>query len=180
MAEINIPANNAGRPGVARCKKLSTRVDLTPMVDLGFLLLTFFIFSSKLSESKALKLYMPAEGTGTVTGESTALTIIPMAGNKLFYYHGSLENALLKGEYGATTYAVNNGLGQVIRKKQLVLGETKRSDLLLMIKPADSSTCGNMVDVLDEVTINQVNHYAIMDLRPEEKATITTKTGFPF
>jgi biopolymer transport protein ExbD len=180
MAEINCPANNAGKTGVRRSKKLSTRVDLTPMVDLGFLLITFFIFSSKLSESKALTLVMPAEGTGTVAGASTALTIIPFEGDKVFFYHGELEKALQNGEYGTTNYAVNKGLGQVIRTKQAALDKIKpgmRQELVLMIKPSDGSDCQNLVDILDEVEINVVTHYAIMDLTPEEKKAITAKTG---
>jgi biopolymer transport protein ExbD len=180
MAEINYPANSAGTTGVRRSKKLSTKVDLTPMVDLGFLLITFFIFSSKLSESKALKLVMPAEGAGTKASESTALTVIPFTGNTIFYYHGALDKALQSGEYGTTTYSLTKGLGQVIRTKQITLDKMKpgfRKDLMLMIKPSAESVCRNMVDILDEVQINQVGHYAIMDLTPEEKKAIAIKTG---
>lgn len=181
MAEINLPANNAGKPGVRRSKKLSTKVDLTPMVDLGFLLITFFIFSSKLSESKALKLVMPADGPPSESGESTALTVIPFNANSIFYYHGALDKALLSGEFGTTNYSLTNGLGQVIRTKQTTMDKMKpgyRKDLMLMIKPAPESVCRNVVDILDEVQINQVSHYAIMDLTPEEKKAIATKTGF--
>lgn len=180
MAEINIPATGAGTPGVRGSKKRSTKVDLTPMVDLGFLLITFFIFSSKLAESKALKLVMPANGQGTKAGESTALTVIPYSNNALFYYHGALNQALQTGEYGTTGYSVTNGFGQVIRIKQSVMDHKKpgfRKDLFLMIKPADASNCGNVVDILDEVQINQVKHYAFMDLTPEEKEAIAAKTG---
>jgi hypothetical protein len=123
MAEINYPANSAGTTGVRRSKKLSTKVDLTPMVDLGFLLIT---------------------------------------------------------EYGTTTYSLTKGLGQVIRTKQITLDKMKpgfRKDLMLMIKPSAESVCRNMVDILDEVQINQVGHYAIMDLTPEEKKAIAIKTG---
>lgn len=180
MAEINLPANTAGTTGVRRSKKLSTKVDLTPMVDLGFLLITFFIFSSKLSESKALKLYMPADGEGTKAGESTALTVIPYGNNAVFYYHGAMDNALKTGEYGTTNYSLTNGLGQIIRNKQTVMDHIKpgfRKEMILMIKPADDSNCGNMVDILDEVLINQVDHYAIMDLTPDERKAIAAKTG---
>jgi biopolymer transport protein ExbD len=180
MAEINVPANNAVKPGVRRSKKLSTKVDLTPMVDLGFLLITFFIFSSKLSESKALKLIMPADGPPMESGESTALTVIPFTGDKVFYYQGALDRALLNGAYGTTNYSITNGLGQVIRTKQTIMDKSKpgyRKDLMLMIKPSAGSVCRNVVDILDEVQINQVSHYAIMDLTPAEKNAIATKTG---
>lgn len=179
MAEINIPANNAGKPGVARSKKLSTRVDLTPMVDLGFLLITFFIFSSRLSEPKALRLYMPANGEAGATAESTALTVIPFEGNKVFYYHGMLENALQQGGYGITNYDVSKGLGNVIREKQKSMG-VHRNELMVMIKPADASRFVNMVDVLDEMQINAVKRYAIMDLTKEEKEIIQVKAGIAF
>lgn len=180
MAEINLPANSAGTPGVRRSKKLSTKVDLTPMVDLGFLLITFFIFSSKLSESKALKLVMPADGPPMKSGESTALTIIPFTGNKIFYYHGALDKALQNGAYGTTNYSITNGLGQIIRTKQTAMDRVKpgyKKDLILMIKPSDESVCRNVVDILDEVQINQVSHYAIMDPTPDEKKAIAAKTG---
>jgi hypothetical protein len=55
------------------------------MVDLGFLLITFLFFSSRLSEPKALRLHMPAEGRGSETGETGALTVIPFEGNKVFF-----------------------------------------------------------------------------------------------
>ena len=126
MAEINNAAGaNRYDKGVRRSKKLSTRVDLTPMVDLGFLLITFFIFTTTMSEPTTMDLKMPADGPPMKYGESGTLSVIPAAGNKVFYYHGDITDALQKGAYGFTSYSVHNGIGDIIRKKQLAMNQNK-------------------------------------------------------
>ena len=182
MAEINIPAGAGDKPGVRRSKKQSTRVDLTPMVDLGFLLITFFIFTTTMSSPKAMDLFMPKDTNDTkdqtVVGQSNALTLIPMADNRIFYYHGELDNALKTNTYGITNYSVNQGIGEIVRNKQAALDRVKpggRKELVLMIKPAPESNYQNLVNVLDEVLINEVTRYAVMDLTPHEKEVAAAK-----
>ena len=177
MAEIS---SNAGhtrhKGGVRRSKKLSTRVDLTPMVDLGFLLITFFIFTTTMSQAKSIRLILPAgEIPTTLSGVSTVLTIIPVADNKVFYYHGDLGSALATNQYGTTTFSISNGIGDIIREKQIALGRNPKytkADLMLIIKPAIDARYQNVVAALDEVLINDLKHYSFVDLDPFEKETL--------
>jgi biopolymer transport protein ExbD len=168
MADVTSAAAEKQRPGVPHGKKLSTKVDLTPMVDLGFLLITFFIMTTKLSEPKKMTVIMPKDDINSPTpiGESTSLTVIPYGNNKIFYYHGELPDALLKGNYGNTGYSLKNGIGDIIRKKQIALDKHpkfSKKDLMLIIMPEANSNCQNFVDLLDEVQINDVKHYALVD-----------------
>ena len=182
MAEINT-ATTGTKPGVRRSKKLSTRVDLTPMVDLGFLLITFFIFTTTMSEPRVTDLFMPDDTKPVppqTVGNSSALTVMPIAGNRIFYYHGEIQEALKTGTFGITSYSVKDGLGQIIRDKQVAMDRAKpgsRKDLTLMIKPHGESNYQNVVDVLDEVQINGLKHYALMDITNDEKEMIKEKSG---
>jgi biopolymer transport protein ExbD len=182
MAEINVPAASGNKPGVRRSKKHSTRVDLTPMVDLGFLLITFFIFTTSMSSPKTMKLNMPDDSdireNDMPVGKSTALTVIPVNTNRIFYYHGALTDALQTNAYGITSYSMSDGLGQIIRTKQAALDKVgKRKDLVVMVKPTQESNYQNVVNVLDEFLINEVTRYAIMDLTPEEKEVAYAKSA---
>lgn len=176
MAEITGSINPHTRRGVPHLKKSATRIDLTPMVDLGFLLITFFIVTTTWSRPKTLRLFLPAEGIGTVSGESSSLTVIPFK-ESVFYYEGSFASALANRHFGITGYSVYNGIGQVIRNKQVAMDKQRpkfRKELMLMIKPASNASYGHLVDVLDEVLINAVPHYALMDITKEEKEYIQT------
>src|SRR5580700_9358358 len=88
MGEISTPATARKSRGVRKSKKLSTRVDLTPMVDLGFLLITFFIYSTTLTRPTAMRLILPADGTPTNRGESSVITLLLGKNNSIYYYEG--------------------------------------------------------------------------------------------
>ena len=175
MAEINQPAP-AAKPGFGNGKKLSTRVDLTPMVDLGFILITFFVFTATLSEPSAMTLVMPADGGEPMpVRDSRTLTVIPAGNNQVFFYHGILSEAVVNGRVGMVSGAE---IGDLIREKQAyldVLQSGSKKDLMLIIKPTAGASYRNVVDVLDEVAINEVKHYAMSDLYPEEEAVVSER-----
>ena len=160
-------------PGVKKAKKLSTRVDLTPMVDLGFLLITFFIFTTTMSQPTALKLILPKDTEKVEEQnkikESAALTVILGNNNVIYYYEGTL---LPDGSnFKSTNYRDIRGI--IIDKKK----RTNPEDFMVLIKPTDQSTYRNTVDLLDEMTINEVKRYATLDLFDIEKQLITATEG---
>src|SRR5881275_895407 len=98
MADLDVSGGDSGHkkgPGVKKAKKLSTRVDMTPMVDLGFLLITFFIFTTTMGTPSTLPLMMPKDQQDpkdlTEVKESGALTIMLGKDNHVYYYEGQLK-----------------------------------------------------------------------------------------
>jgi biopolymer transport protein ExbD len=178
MTEMNTSFNDRRRPGIGR-QKNSLRIDMTPMVDLGFILITFFVMTVQLTLPAALNLNMPKEGGVPITlGESDALTVLLEDGDRVYYYHGKWEEAIAKKQIYTTDFSVKNGLGKVIREKQKWLDEhgnkEGRRGLMLLIKPGYGASYQNVIDALDEATINGVKKYAIVSVDGEEKEWMKT------
>jgi biopolymer transport protein ExbD len=151
-------------PGVKKAKKLSTRVDMTPMVDLGFLLITFFIFTSTMSSPAAMQLFMPKDTDKkeeqNKAKESGALTIMLGKADQVYYYEGQL--APDGSNFKSTNF---KGIRDVIIDKKR---RTNPEDLVVVIKPNDEATYKNTVDMLDEMTINEIKRFALVDITPNE------------
>ncbi|ANE51726.1 ExbD/TolR family protein [Flavisolibacter tropicus] len=168
MAEIITAPNTSSK---RRSIRKPLRIDMTPLVDLGFLLITFFIFTSTMAEPYATKLYMPADGPSTTYGESGTLTVLLDKDNRIYYYEGQWDEAVKTNKVKTTGYDLQQGLGQVIRQKQQRLG-MDRDTLMLIIKPLDQASYANVINTLDEVLINGVKRYAITDPTQDEKSFI--------
>src|SRR6185436_14569851 len=166
MAEMDTSSGGGHKkgPGVKKSKKLSTRVDLTPMVDLWFLLITFFIFTTTMSQPTAMKLYLPKDTDKpeeqNKVKASGALTLLLGKDDVIYYYEGELAP-------DASNFKTSNF--KEIRK---VITDKKRStdekDFVVVIKPDNDATYKNTVDMLDEMTINDVKRYAMVDITPQE------------
>jgi biopolymer transport protein ExbD len=145
-------------------KKTSPKVDLTPMVDLGFLLITFFIVSTTMQEQRVLKFFLPADGPPTLAPESSSLTLVPTENNTVLYYSGTLETAAQLNQLGTTGFSLTEGVGQLIRNKKRALQLSgKEKDFTVLIYPDGSSSYKNMVDIIDELLINNVHKYCLSE-----------------
>ncbi len=185
MAQLNStgnesPVNPRKRRGVIRMVKHNLRVDMTPMVDLGFLLITFFVITTELAKPTAMNLYMPKDGgPPTELGASNALTVL-LDKDKMYYYNGDWKDAIKTGGIIETNFSGTADLRKVIGEKQLLLDVTQknkegRDGLMLLIKPGNEVSYKNVVDVLDETTISMVKKYAIVKQSVDEKAWLKEK-----
>ena len=147
------------------------KIDMTPMVDLGFLLITFFIFTSTMAESKATDLVLPKEGQPSHLKESNALTLLLHEEDKVYVYEGEWKGNQQKEKVHTVSFDNKADLRNIIQKKQSQLGQ-KRDELMVLIKPSCKSRYTNIVDALDEMLINNVKRYAVVDMSADELAHI--------
>src|SRR5665213_2991751 len=169
MAELDTSGGGKHKGGKIRSKKASTRVDLTAMVDLAFLLITFFMYTTTLQKPKAMDLTMPDNSVKTNQlpfAASRAMTLLLGSHNKLEWY---------MGEAGKSAPTVDN-YGKDGLRKALIENEKKVEDthalpdnfMIVLIKPSDKSTYENLVATLDEMSITNIKSYAIVKILPIE------------
>jgi hypothetical protein len=179
MAELNMQAGSLRKGGKRRSEKLSTRIDLTPMVDLGFLLITFFFVTTTWAKPRAMAFNLPANGPSTLVAKNAALSVLACGDNKLFYYHGDLDEALKTGACGITGYGAT-GLRAIIRNKQEAMDRSYkggRMEMNLLIKATPEASVQNIVSLLDEMRISGVGKYAFVDLSVGEKKWLAGTRG---
>lgn len=172
MADIQLSPGRKGRLA-------APRIDLTPMVDLGFLLITFFMYTTTMTEAKMMDINMPYKPAlpdkSMAYIESATITIIPSKAHQFVYYNGMAKSG---NDMLLTTSA---GIRDVIINKQMELKTnpaTKTEEgkkLHVIIKPDDQSKYEDIVRILDEMIINAVPYYAIADITEEEKEWVTKR-----
>ncbi|MBK8923294.1 MAG: biopolymer transporter ExbD [Saprospirales bacterium] len=192
MAEMQTADSGARKKGgKVRSKKMSTRVDLTPMVDLGFLLITFFMLTTTLAKPQIMPVVMPEKDVEEedlqATKESQVLTLL-LGGEDVVYFYEGISDAKLD----STDYSAEGLRRIILDKKDRVKeqwGESEKDDpknpgqkkmiskLNVIIKPTKDSRYKNIVDAFDEMKITNVALYVLLDISSQEEAFIKNPAG---
>jgi len=199
MAEIQ-EGGGGGQKGKKRAKKQSTRIDMTPMVDLAFLLLTFFVLTATFSKPKSMELTFPAppETQEDQPPVKNGITFLLTGDDKIFYYVGefraaddakgpktvlselnysqsSLHKFLLEKNkemqdkiLGLKNQFDNNQMADTTYKRMVRNVKADKDSYTFLIKTDDKATYKNVIDIIDELNVNVVGKYVMVDmLKPE-------------
>jgi biopolymer transport protein ExbD len=191
-------SGKGGKHGKVRAKKQSTHIDMTPMVDLAFLLLTFFMLTTTFGKPKTMEINMPVkpENEDQQTLVNNAITILLTGDDKIYWYFGELKPEttltptnyspeglrkllLEKNQYAfdkikqLREQAVKNNMADSTLKRLEVETKGEKKALMVLVKADDKAIYKNVVDVLDELNITMVGKYAIVDMGQQEYDLMT-------
>jgi len=163
MAEVVAQEKSGGKQ-----KKKLIRVDMTPMVDLGFLLITFFMFTTNFTKPNVMDLGLPAKSpipTENVVDTKNQITFIIGKDNRVFYHQEAAED-LNKSNLKETDFSGIN-ISKVI--SEAYTHAPSKDKFTIIVKPTDDANYKNFVDMLDNIAISKKERYGITDIKPWEK-----------
>jgi len=165
MAELSGGGGKKKKGAKVRAKRSSTRIDMTPMVDLAFLLLTFFVMTTTLNKPQAMQITMPdkpKEGDEQPeVNEKNVLTLVLGENDKVYWYMGITNPDVEVADFSAA------GIRKILLAKKAELPK-----LIVLIKSLDEARYKNMVDILDEMNISSVQRYALVDITDVDKELV--------
>lgn len=187
MAELNTGDGGGGKGGKVRSKKQNSKVDLTAMVDLAFLLITFFMLTTSLSKPQSMNLGLPDQNDSTTVDkkikvdQKRTMTIVLGDNNKIKWFHGLLATPEPGGAPTEAVYGKEGIRKEILKRVKSVAeycaakpGSKPGDGLIVIIKPTKKANYRNLVDILDEMAICSVPTYAIVnDITPEELKLVT-------
>jgi biopolymer transport protein ExbD len=147
--------------GKVRAKRSSTRIDMTPMVDLAFLLLTFFVMTTTLNKPQTMEITMPEKPKPgdemPEINEKNVLTLVLGENDKIYYYVGITDPKVEVSNFSAT------GIRKILLAKKAELPK-----LVVLIKAMNEAKYKNMVDIMDEMNISAMQRFALVDITPTD------------
>jgi biopolymer transport protein ExbD len=137
-------------------RRVGIRIDMTPMVDVAFLLLIFFMVTTVFRTPQALEINLPPQDVKIEVAESKVLMVRVLADNRLYYKRGTDPWAR-----------------SVVAEVGKVLAPYKNSnELIVVIKVDRDAEFRAMVDLIDEMDQAHLSRFSLAELTPEEKKEV--------
>jgi biopolymer transport protein ExbD len=205
MAQIQGNDQDSGKGGKhkkVRAKKNSTHIDMTPMVDLAFLLLTFFMLTTTFGKPKTMEINMPVkpDNEDNKMEVNNAITLLLSDNDKIYWYFGELkpETKLTPTDFSTEgvrkllldynknavekitslrEQANKTNMADTTLKRMEVDVKAEKRSLMVLVKTDDKAKFKNVIDALDELNITMVGKYALVDIAQQEYDLIKAMGG---
>jgi len=152
--------------GKKRKKRVGVRIDMTPMVDVAFLLLTFFMLTTTMNKPQTMEINLPPSEAKAEVAESNLLTLRVTDDFRLFWNIGT-ENPVTVDGSNKKERLVN--LGKLLKERNKA-----NPKLITLIKVDGKAKYIDMVDIMDELNINDVTRFSLAPMLDEDKRVLST------
>jgi biopolymer transport protein ExbD len=173
MADVDLSQSKGKQKhgGKKKRKRINVRVDMTPMVDVAFLLLTFFMLTTSMSKPQTMEINLPPtdiEGkvNDVQVAASNLLTVRVRDDFKVFWNIGEEDPVAVDG---SDRKAKLVSLGKLLKERSAA-----NPKLITLIKIDDKAKYIDMVDVMDEMNINGITRFSIAPMAEKDKLEIAT------
>ncbi len=171
MAAVGSPEPKKTKKGKKAPKRVGFSLDMTPMVDVAFLLLTFFMLTTTFSKPKTMEINLPAEKndqTQVEVAESNVLTVRIMEGDKAYWNIGFKppEAIELYESDGSAKPSISPKFRKMLRdNRERIRQEVGEDVMVLVLKLDKKAKYRNLVDVIDELNISNppIKRFSIAD-----------------
>src|SRR5215510_896632 len=164
MGAVDTPQRESKKKGKGHRRpkrRVGIRVDMTPMVDVAFLLLIFFMVTTVFRTPQALEINLPPKDVQIPIAQNHILFIKVLAGDKMFWNMGDD-----KGKPSGVTLAQ---LPPVIKSHHAA-----DDKLVVVIKIDKEASFHNMVDIIDELDLAKMTRFSMAPMTDDEKKEIST------
>jgi biopolymer transport protein ExbD len=177
MAEINSNTDSSKQKGRQRTSKVSTKIDMTPMVDLAFLLITFFMLTTTFNKLPAMEVNMPdrEQNMHMPISASRTLTFILGKNNQVYWYQG--DNKIESMQIAKVDFSNSLQVRKILVEQSTKILAKTNKDAIILIKSLDNAKYGNLINLLDELHITNQKIYAIVDVYDVEKQVLVKQFG---
>jgi len=170
MAELNQKTQETGKKKI-RSRKMAPKVDLTAMVDLAFLLITFFMLTTTLNKPSAMDIAMPDKTKADVDSpilidENRTATLI-LGDGKFMWYHGDFKKPISSSKMPADIERELTPVIAQLKAKISTMPNTK--DMIVLIKPSKEARTKDLIQTIDKLKDQHIARYVISKTQIEEE-----------
>jgi biopolymer transport protein ExbD len=170
MGMVDSPNERRGsKKGSQRRKRLGFKLDMTPMVDVAFLLLTFFMLTTTFAKSNTMEINIPPE-TGEISVAERNVMTLRVPGDGFAYWSLGEEaprRIKLYEQQGTAHATMSRDIRQVLQQQYAA-----NKKLVIVVKISEKAKYSSLVDIIDELNLLKIDRFSLDDFNAQDEAEV--------